>query len=90
MGNSLSNVGRESVKKARQEPKEDPVIGDCVICCERLDSSCRILEHCKHSFHHSCIDRWFQSNGKQSCPTCGYVYGISKGIHSIISNEVFK
>ncbi|UJR38547.1 hypothetical protein I4U23_031213 [Adineta vaga] len=55
-------------------------LGDCMICLEPLNSSsCRRLEICGHSFHQSCIDQWFQSNGKQSCPSCGYVYGISKG-----------
>jgi deltex-like protein len=44
-----------------------------------LGSSFKTLEHCKHNFHESCIDQWFRSTGKQSCPTCGYIYGITKG-----------
>jgi deltex-like protein len=50
-----------------------------MVCLERLGSSYKTLPYCKHSFHQSCIDTWFQSSGKQSCPTCGHVYGISKG-----------
>jgi hypothetical protein len=51
-----------------------------MICLERLGSSYKTLEECHHSFHEPCIDTWFQSSGKQSCPTCGHLYGISKGI----------
>ncbi|CAF3013915.1 unnamed protein product [Rotaria sp. Silwood2] len=50
-----------------------------MICLEKLGSSYRKLEVCGHLFHKSCIEQWFQSNGKQSCPSCGHVYGISKG-----------
>jgi hypothetical protein len=51
-----------------------------MICLERLDPSCKQIGECGHRFHGPCIDRWFQSSGKQSCPTCGHVYGIGKGI----------
>ena len=56
-------------------------LGDCMICLDQLKSSpsCR-LNTCGHSFHQSCIDKWFESNGKQSCPSCGHVYGITKGL----------
>jgi len=53
--------------------------GDCMICLEQLGSSYKTLNACGHHFHESCIDMWFQSSGKQSCPSCGYVYGISQG-----------
>jgi hypothetical protein len=53
---------------------------DCMICLERLNSSYRELEVCGHRFHQPCIKQWFESSGKQSCPTCGHLYGISKGI----------
>ncbi len=44
-----------------------------------MDASCFILPVCQHSFHRNCIEKWFQSSGKQTCPTCGYLYGINKG-----------
>jgi deltex-like protein len=50
-----------------------------MICLERLGSSYHTLDVCNHHFHKTCIDQWFQSSGKQSCPTCGHLYGISKG-----------
>jgi len=50
-----------------------------MICLESLGSSYERLKTCGHTFHKSCIDTWFQSSGKQSCPTCGYVYKINKG-----------
>jgi hypothetical protein len=52
-----------------------------MVCLEPLGSSYKTLKECGHKFHQPCIDMWFQSNGKHSCPTCGYVYGISKGIY---------
>ncbi|CAF4557574.1 unnamed protein product [Rotaria sp. Silwood1] len=61
--------------KTKSSTKEE--IGDCMICLEQLGSSYHKLEVCGHVFHKVCIDQWFQSNGKQSCPSCGYVYGIS-------------
>ena len=52
----------------------------CIICRDDLsEGPCRKLEHCGHCFHEMCINGWFESSGKQTCPTCGYVYGISKG-----------
>ena len=77
--NDHFHLDRSQTKRTEEESKEDVTTSDCVICCERLGSSYRTLEHCKHHFHHPCIDQWFESSGKQSCPTCGYVYGISKG-----------
>ena len=50
-----------------------------MICLEQLGSSYLTLDVCNHHFHKACIEQWFESNGKQSCPTCGHVYGITKG-----------
>jgi len=72
----------ESLKKksSLKDIEDQSNVNDkCTICLEELDSSCKTLEHCQHSFHRLCIEQWFQSSGKQSCPTCGYVYGIGKG-----------
>ncbi|CAF1083011.1 unnamed protein product [Rotaria sordida] len=63
--------------KHKKKPSTDEEIGDCMICLEHLGSSYHKLDVCGHLFHKSCIDQWFESNGKQSCPSCGYVYGIS-------------
>jgi hypothetical protein len=53
---------------------------DCTICLDDLDARQVILPICQHRFHRDCIEKWFQSSGKQSCPTCGHLYGILKGI----------
>jgi deltex-like protein len=60
--------------------KADTQNNDCRICLEDLDASQFILPTCKHTFHRYCIEKWFQSSGKQTCPTCGYLYGITKGM----------
>ncbi|CAF1214587.1 unnamed protein product [Adineta steineri] len=52
---------------------------NCVICMDNMDTTSVTLPLCNHSFHRDCIEQWFQSSGKQSCPTCGHLYGISKG-----------
>lgn len=57
----------------------DEVQVQCLICLENVTPSDPPLSVCQHRFHRSCIDEWFQSSGKQSCPTCGHLYGIGKG-----------
>lgn len=61
--------------------------GDCRICLDDLDATQVILPTCQHVFHQDCLKKWFESSGKQSCPTCGYLYGILKGISSLIQFE---
>jgi hypothetical protein len=63
-----------------QLPNQNTGNNNCPICLESFDASTVTLPACHHYFHKDCIERWFQSNGKQSCPTCGYLYGINKGI----------
>lgn len=53
---------------------------DCPICLDELGMSYVTLPVCQHHFHNDCITKWLQLSGKQTCPTCGYIYGISKGI----------
>ena len=57
----------------------DEVPVQCMICFDNVTPSDPALAVCQHQFHRSCIDAWFQSSGKQSCPTCGHLYGIGKG-----------
>lgn len=52
----------------------------CVICYETMDASDLPFAVCRHRFHQTCLEQWFQSAGKKSCPTCGRVYEISKGL----------
>ncbi len=44
----------------------------CTICFETLRTGqpCRMIDHCQHTFHQTCIDRWFQTNVR--CPNCRY------------------
>lgn len=53
---------------------------NCPICLDELGTSYATLPICQHRFHNECITQWIQSSGKQSCPTCGFIYGIAKGI----------
>ncbi|XP_031278256.1 RING-H2 finger protein ATL17-like [Pistacia vera] len=43
---------------------------ECVICLGELQDGdmVRLLPNCRHSFHVSCIDNWFQRHS--SCPLC--------------------
>jgi hypothetical protein len=45
---------------------------NCAICQDpmELQQEIRIIDHCGHSFHKSCIDPWFNENVR--CPTCRY------------------
>ncbi|CAF3418681.1 unnamed protein product [Rotaria socialis] len=52
---------------------------NCPICLDELGPPYTTLSICQHSFHDSCIKQWIQSSGKQTCPTCGYIYGLNKG-----------
>ncbi|CAF1323304.1 unnamed protein product [Rotaria magnacalcarata] len=71
--------GQYLSQKHTKKSSTNEEVGDCMICLENLGSSYHKLEVCGHLFHKLCINQWFQSTGKQSCPNCGYVYGISKG-----------
>lgn len=62
-------------------------MGDCMICLEPLGSTYHRLPTCNHCFHQACIEQWFESGGKQSCPNCGLVYGVSKGRWTIVRFE---
>ena len=52
----------------------------CVICYDTMDSSDLPFAVCQHRFHQTCLEQWFLSSGKKSCPTCGRVYEITKGL----------
>jgi len=43
---------------------------ECAICQENMgaDVSLRRINRCRHTFHQSCIDTWFQSS--VTCPIC--------------------
>jgi hypothetical protein len=43
---------------------------NCAICQDpiEIDQMMRIISHCTHRFHQTCIDTWFQSH--VTCPTC--------------------
>ena len=45
---------------------------NCAICQDPMEVSqeIRIIDHCGHSFHKTCIDPWFRENVR--CPTCRY------------------
>lgn len=41
----------------------------CTICQDNIESNeVRRIMHCRHYFHRTCIDTWFQTN--VHCPTC--------------------
>jgi hypothetical protein len=55
------------------EPAADVV---CAVCQDHQppqnsSNEWRIIRHCNHRFHKSCIDRWFNS-GHVNCPTCRF------------------
>lgn len=43
---------------------------NCAICQDpiEMDQMMRIISHCTHRFHQTCIDTWFESH--VTCPTC--------------------
>jgi hypothetical protein len=47
-----------------------PAGTNCVVCQDSIQVSdvCRRLNGCRHIFHKTCIDQWFQTN--VHCPTC--------------------
>jgi hypothetical protein len=51
---------------------EPPADVECSICQDHAgpnnQTEWRILRHCNHRFHRSCIDTWFQRNAH--CPVC--------------------
>ncbi len=62
-------------------PQTETQNNNCTICLDDLDATQVVLPVCQHRFHRDCIEKWFQSSGKQSCPTCGHIYGIMKGMN---------
>jgi hypothetical protein len=53
---------------------EPPADVTCAICQDHAaptnSSEWRIIRHCSHRFHRSCIDEWFRQN--VHCPVCRY------------------
>ena len=48
----------------------------CVICLNDFDNDSLIkLLRCSHTFHSSCIDKWFETSYK--CPVCRDIVGES-------------
>lgn len=58
---------------------EPPADVECSVCQEHVAPNnqieWRILRHCNHQFHRSCIDTWFQRNAH--CPVCRHDIRIS-------------
>ena len=68
---TVAQIGRSTILTS-VEPTEDVV---CSICTDHRPprapwSSWRIIQHCGHRFHASCIDQWFQHSSR--CPMCRY------------------
>ena len=68
-------LGSQLIKQNTQEML--PI--NCPICLDALGNDYVTLPSCQHSFHRNCITKWLQLSVKQTCPTCGYLYGINKG-----------
>jgi hypothetical protein len=47
-----------------------PASSNCPVCQDSIIGTdvCRRLNQCRHVFHQTCIDQWFQTNVR--CPTC--------------------
>ena len=62
------------IQRATSIPtSHDVVEGTCSICqepCLQEGPTCRRINHCRHLFHRSCIDVWFQTHA--TCPMCRY------------------
>jgi hypothetical protein len=45
---------------------------ECAICQDAIEigQSVRMIRHCTHRFHQSCLDPWLQAH--TTCPTCRY------------------
>jgi hypothetical protein len=73
---SVLTTGPPLPPAAQQE--SDPAISTiqtphdvvCTICQDSIQprDECRQLTYCRHSFHQTCIDQWFQRNVR--CPVC--------------------
>jgi hypothetical protein len=56
---------RDEIPQVREAPQEVP---DCSICLESLSGDPSRRLRCGHTFHESCIARWYQS--RPNCPLC--------------------
>lgn len=47
-----------------------PSSSTCTICQDSINETdvCRVINHCNHIYHRSCIDQWFERS--VYCPTC--------------------
>ena len=48
----------------------------CCVCLEEEHEDMRILP-CRHKFHKSCVDEWFNVCRK-TCPLCRFPVGVQK------------
>lgn len=60
-----NNDNRRKLPKLNIKKEEDI----CMICLGKLNNSQISKIDCKHSFHTSCIKKWFNQN-KSTCPIC--------------------
>jgi hypothetical protein len=78
LANNLSPVivhpTNQQITEATTILNADQTLTDqrCTICFENLTTgrSLRRINHCEHTFHQTCIDRWFTANVR--CPNCRY------------------
>jgi hypothetical protein len=63
---------QEQTQQDQTETNTPPASADftCAVCQDVIgrEDACRQLQHCRHAFHQTCIDQWFQRNVR--CPVC--------------------
>ncbi|XP_063072479.1 E3 ubiquitin-protein ligase TRAIP [Engraulis encrasicolus] len=48
-----------------------PIRAYCTICSDFFDHSRDVAAiHCGHTFHHECLQQWFQTAPNKTCPQC--------------------
>ncbi|KAI0989953.1 hypothetical protein GJ496_005933 [Pomphorhynchus laevis] len=53
--------------------KQSLMISSCIVCQEGLNPKLSITASpCGHVFHTICVNRWFESAGRRTCPQCRY------------------
>ena len=84
----LNLVQDNQINREKKDEKKDVAIAtgppatveednNCVICMDKIEDE-KKLDKCGHAFCKGCIESYFKS-GKQTCPICGTVYGITMG-----------
>lgn len=72
ISSTINTNASESTLSSSSQSSSDEVINFCIFCQNDIRRSQKTDGPflCRHFFHEFCVDRWMESQKKDTCPTC--------------------